>query len=893
MDKRPLAAFAGCWLIGVTVPSWFAGVAGQAAALAGLLLILLGGALSGRLSVRLACACAAALLLAFAESSWAERTKDSSDLSALWPEERAPETAELRGRMKDVPDVDGDTVTFRLAAVRVKARGETAAIRIRETVQVRVKLKAEEEQRVAGRWRRGETLAVVGVPGRPESAGNFGAFDYRAYSESQGIAWTWTVQGTAGVRTEEDPVPWRLLPLRAADELRAGIGRLADRLYPNGDAGYMKGLTAGITDDIDPALYDAYSRLGLTHILAISGLHVGVVVFVLLRLGALFRLTRERSLDLAFAAMPAYMLLTGASPSAVRACLMAMIALAMARRHLLKDGFNLLAAAALVMLVWDPAAARNVSFQLSFTVTAGLLLWTSSVAKSLAFIRMASLRGALAVALTAQAVSFPLTAYYFHGVHLLSLPANLVLVPFVSFVILPLGMASVALGAIWFPLGEIPALLATYGNRGTFALVEWLNRPTALGMVWPQPSKLWVLSAYALMAVSMAALSRRRARRAWEEAWGEAEPEADDTVTIEDTGPVQHEGRPSWAERVRGAGFPAVRAWAGGFALLMLWAGWGIWGYKPAFADRSAYVQFLDVGQGDGILVRTGRGNHVLVDAGGTVRFRKPGEEWKERRDPYEVGRKLLVPLLKQRGVRGLDALMLTHLDADHIGGAQAVLDNIPVRAIVWNGTWKDSPGAEKLLQTAVDRGIPVYAAQAGMKWDIDASASMEILFPETHAESVAPPGDPALLPELDQQNESSVVTQLSLYGRRFLLTGDVEAAGERAVLNRIARAGETASAPQSLHGPVDVMKAAHHGSKTSTTEDWLAWWKPAETVISVGRNNLYGHPSPPVVDRIEASGSALYRTDRDGEIQYRVRPDGTLTRRTKRAMPPESPHSR
>src|SRR5690606_27556084 len=118
------------------------------------------------------------------------------------------------------------------------------------------------------------------------------------------------------LRQTEDAVPPRLLPLRTIDGFRQQIGRLTDQLYPSGDAGYMKGLIVGITEEVDPAQYDRFSRLGLTHVLAISGLHVGVVVFVLLRLGALCRLTRERSIDVAFAAMPLYMAITGASPSA-------------------------------------------------------------------------------------------------------------------------------------------------------------------------------------------------------------------------------------------------------------------------------------------------------------------------------------------------------------------------------------------------------------------------------------------------------------------------------------------------------------------------------------------------------------------------------------------------
>lgn len=906
MNERPLAAVACCWLFGASVPSLFPGYS-QAVALAGAVLLLLGCGMAGRITGRLAFACVMALLLAYGEREWVSRAH-RSDLSALWEKGAAPENAEIAGVVASVPDVDGDSVTFKLAADGMKEDSAREAVRIREKVRIRIRLEERKEQTIAAAWKRGDRLTIAGTPERPDDAGNFGAFDYRAYLEREGIRWQWVVQGTAGVRKIDKAVPWHLQPMRLVDELRSDIGKLMDRLYPHGDAGYMKGLVAGITEEVDPALYDAYSRLGLTHILAISGLHVGVVVFVLLRLGALLRLTRERSIDIAMAAMPAYMLITGASPSAVRACLMAMAALALARRNLLKDGLNLLAAAALAMAVWNPAIVENISFQLSFAVTAGLLLWTSAVSDLLSFIRFKSLRSALAVTITAQMVSLPLTLYYFHSVHLLSLPANLVLVPFVSFAVLPLGMASVVLGAAWHPLGIVPALLASVCNRWTFGLVEWLNQAASLSLIWPQPSKLWVGAAYGLIGCTLAAMRRRHVHRA--HALDTEFAENETTVPLEagmtKSGQAAIPMNAFLPHANGGAGaFPPsrVRAWTGRVTLLAMWTGWLLWGYQPTFLDPNGYVQFLDVGQGDGILIRTGQGKHVLVDAGGTVSFRKAGEEWRDRRDPFEIGKDLLVPLLKERGVRKLDALVLTHLDADHIGGAEAVLRHIPVRALIWNGTWKSSPAAERLFRAAESRGIPVYAARLGMRWDIDETASLDVLYPvgppeadenardrfgtlDRDGNAIAEEESSALLPELDRQNESSVVVLLTLYGRRFLLTGDVELPGEHGILQRLANEAAIGEQPlnrYSITAPVDVMKAAHHGSKTSSGPAWLAEWQPAEVVISVGRRNVYGHPHPAVVSRIESSGAALFRTDLHGEIRYRIRPSGIMHRQVKR----------
>lgn len=197
----------------------------------------------------------------------------------------------------------------------------------------------------------------------------------------QGVFWQLSVQGADKIEIGNEPPPVWMKPMRLLDDVRDRIGKLTDRLYPSGDAGYMKGLVVGIRSDLDPVQFDQFARLGLTHILAISGLHVAVIIFLLLQLGGLLRLTRERSLDLTVAMMPVYMLLTGASPSVVRACLMAMIALSLARRNALKDGLHLLFAAAVVMLIWNPLLIEDVSFQLSFIVTAGLILLVPAISE--------------------------------------------------------------------------------------------------------------------------------------------------------------------------------------------------------------------------------------------------------------------------------------------------------------------------------------------------------------------------------------------------------------------------------------------------------------------------------------------------------------------------------
>jgi competence protein ComEC len=857
MNGKPLVAIVCCWIVGASILSLFQGL-DAIVALGAIFLLLIGLCLSGQLNLKLMVICGLAVMLACGERLWVERS-NHSDL-AITEGIDGTET-ELTGRIASIIVVDGDVVSFQLKTKTIRLASSSAERNMSDTVIVRIKLAKQPEQEIASSWKRGDGVTIDGIIERPGDAGNFGAFDYRDYLKKQGIHWQLSAKGINSVTRLQWGVPLIGRPLRVLDDFRDSIGALMDRMYPGGDAGYMKGLVVGIRSDLNPDQFDNFARLGLTHVLAISGLHVGVVVFLLLQIGAWMRLTRERTIDMAIAMMPVYMMVTGASPSAVRACLMAMLALWLARRHALKDGLHLLLSAALLMLVWNPLLIEDVSFQLSFIVTAGLILFVPTVTEFLP-IPWKWLRGPIAVTLTAQAVSFPLTVYYFHAVHLLSLPANFLLVPFISFIVMPLGMASIALGAVWLPLGIIPAKLATMGNQLTFDLIEWLNGFTRLRTVWPQPTLLWVIVAYLLMGAIVVFLKRRLAVKREREWWDRQAAEA---ISLNEsmTAPLALRHDHPIRDRFKWATFEA------GIAVLGLV--WLTWGYQPAWLDHHATIAFINVGQGDSTLIRTGGGKHILIDTGGTVSFQKPGEEWRTRSDPYEVGRKLLVPLLLKRGVRELDALVLTHLDADHIGGAQAVLDQIPVRKILINGTVKDSTFAISIFQSALDKNIPCYFVHAPMEWEVDSSTSLVVLYPRAEQAD-----SESKIQIWEEQNQRSIVLLASVFGRSFILPADLEAEGEQEIIDAEDNLGSNNNKLQQ----VDVLKAGHHGSKTSTSQRWLDYWLPLETVISVGRNNVYGHPYPAVLERLAAIGTRVFRTDQDGEIQYRVSPDGTMNRR-------------
>ncbi|WP_139994298.1 DNA internalization-related competence protein ComEC/Rec2 [Paenibacillus paridis] len=851
MNRRPLIWFAICWTFGSAAA---AGLDSRGVLLAAMAAALLAVAavLCKQATWQLAAACALAVALAAGERMWADARNVTALPALLAAAEadgpRAAYAAEAFGTIVSAVEIDGDRAMFRVAADRVHVEGEDAAQELRERFLVHVRLNVQPEQEIAAAWQRGDRVRLTGELARPVTASNSGGFDYRRYLSSQRIHWLLKVQGTAAVEAATGPGWTAAALLGRVDAARDYLGARFDVLYPESQSGYMKGLVLGIREDLDPEQFQQFSRLGLTHILAISGLHVAVFLYVLGGSLRLARMSRERILLILILSVPLYVLLSGASPSVVRAGLMSVLGLLAARMGKLKDGLHLLAAAAVLMLVCDPFFIENVSFQLSFIVTIGLIVGVQPVRRAMPRWKKGNaLLDLAAVTVVAQIVSFPVSIYYFNQFHALSVVANFVLVPFISFIVMPLGAIALVLAIPWEAGGKLLAHVSHCANDWTFWLVERLSQIDALRTIWATPPLWWVGGWLFVLGILFRAISARTERRETDS--GGTNPGETETAPLASVPVFQIEQESNKKRN--------IRLYSAIFLLLLMLG----YAYKPDIVNRDAVVSFIDVGQGDAVHIRTPGGKHILIDGGGTLSFRKPGEEWKERSSPFEVGQKVLVPLLLKRGVRSIDILVISHLDSDHIRGLKAVLETIPVRSIWWNGTVKEAEDALNLLKQANTLHIPMYQVSAGMSYQLEREAGLRVLWPEDqHRESS--------VTWQKEQNESSVVLAVQLYQSTFLFTGDINAETERSIIRNERRKPADGLAVKE----VSVMKIAHHGSRFSTSSEWLSYWKPLGSVASVGVTNSYGHPHPDVLGRVAQAGTQLWRTDLDGEVQFTVK---------------------
>ncbi|MBT2284336.1 ComEC/Rec2 family competence protein [Paenibacillus polymyxa] len=950
MKGRPLLSFTICWLCGSGIACALTGwtlIWGLIGALACLPLLLRFIDVRGW-SVLF-------LLVAFIGGAAHWEWNDARNHSRL------PETlhiaadeldgwaAKIQGELVSDVRIDGDRADFKIQMSSLLPISDSSAdtdlaaasaFNIDEQLMVQVRLSEEEEQQVAAGWKRGDSITLNGSFTTPGEARNFGGFDYRSHLRTLHIHWLFKVKGASSVTAVAPEGLGQYNVLRWTDWTRHKLGSAVEGLFPEPHAGYMKGLIIGMANDIDPGTYSQFSQLGLTHIMAISGTHVAVYVASLLLLLSWLRLTRETALTIVLVLLPAYVLLSGGSPSVIRAGIMSMIGLYMARRGLARDGLQMISAAALLMIWWDPYFLLSVSFQLSFLVTAGLMIYMPLVNRLFSSWPK-SLAATASVTVTAQLISFPVTILYFNQFSLLSFVANFLLVSLISAIVLPLGTVAMLLSFIWVPLAKPLAWIAIQLNQLTFTSVEWMNSMSGFVLIWATPSLLWIAAYYAVLYALLYLLHRGNGeqrettfieeetaplvRRQPPVSMGNVGIRSSMSNVAQDQGKNRVDGKETslttlgasiaWPEytsafTARGAGYYAhermskVQRWlCGGLALS--WIAGLCWAYQTPQPAGSGIVQFLDIGQGDSTLITTPEGKHILVDGGGTINFGNAEQSWKTRRDPYEVGAKVVVPLLKKRGIHQLDAVIVTHADQDHFGGLQAVLEQIPVKRFMFNGTTSGKDNFDKLLNTAMERKIPLYAIRQGMSYTADKETSLHFIGPDLEHMDVNASGS---LPVSEHQNQDSVVFLLDMAGASMLFTGDMDAAVEQDLLYMIqdgslAEAFEQKGADlevaegvvqrvltRPLQGnsndasafvSIDVLKVAHHGSKTSSTEAWLQYWNAKTAVISAGVNNTYGHPNPGVMERLEATGSDIYRTDQMGEVQMRVK-DGKIDIRYK-----------
>jgi competence protein ComEC len=652
-------------------------------------------------------------------------------------------------------------------------------------------------------FRYGDRIRAEGKLQTPTSSSEF---DYREYLARQGVYSTMSRPRVTVLARDQG-----FAPLAWLFAFKARAKGVIAHILPEPQASLLTGILLGDDSGIPKSVQDAFRTTGTSHVIAISGYNVTILIG-LMSLATVRLVGKRRAFYALVAGLLIYMMLVGASASVVRAVIMGIVFLFATQVGRQGLALNTLFLTALLMTLYDPTWLWDVGFQLSFVATVGLILYATPLQKTvegwLAHVLptervkpvMDVLSDALLVTLAAQITTIPLLAYYFKQFSFVSLLTNALVLPAQPGLMVTGGLALLA-GLVWTPLGQVVGWVAWLFLGWTTGIIELTARIPGASLPLGEVGAGWIVAYYALLAAVT---------------WWARQP-ADKRPGLRQV-LARLMARLTRRNVLVGVGVAVVLIVV---ALVQL-------------PDGKLHVYFLDVGQGDAIFVVTPMGKQILVDGGPA---------------PSVILNQLArhMPFWD----RSLDLVVATSSDSDHLAGLVAVLERYQVGAVLaheWSA--HNAPAVVRWSQLVAERRPVRIPPEAGTNFQIESGVEMTLLHPDMDAVASL------------SSNDASLVTRLTLRGVSFLFTGDIEAEGEELLIH------------SGRLRPTTILKAAHHGSKTSSSQEFLDLVDPLFVVISVGAGNPFGHPSPEVLARLADRNTRIFRTDQSGTIE--IATDGT-----------------
>ena len=520
-----------------------------------------------------------------------------------------------------------------------------------------------------------------------------------------------------------------------------------------------------------------YRELGLAHILAVSGLHIGIIssflIFVISRMGV----NRKINIVLSLSIIWIYGFLIGFPPSTLRASIMFTILIYSSLIHEPYDSINTIMVSMLISLFINPFWLFDIGFQLSYMATLSIVVLTPNIIKMFYPFKNKIIM-AVASILSVNMGLLPIQSYYFNRIPILGLFANLVTIPLLS-LSLVLGISMIAFNYTFSFLNiGLGALLNSILNL-QYIIVEILHRIPIDSIKVFSPDMLFCLLYFIVLGIAFNIINFNYYR----------------------TG--------------------VKRAIL--YYLLILVS----WNVIIISMDQRIEIDFIDVGQGDSILIKT-QDSSYLMDTGGSLM------------SSFDIGQNITLPYIEKLGLMSLDGVIITHFDEDHYQGLYALMKEIEIKNIYASYI----PDNINLLNEISSKNIPITVLKENDLIRLDKNTTLRVIWPFFNGDK-----------DRYISNDKSLVSKLSYKSFNILFTGDIEKDVEAKILDK-------------LDDDINILKVPHHGSATSSSIDFLNSILPEYSIISVGRYNRYNHPNKEVIERLESLHSTIYRTDEMGMVR-------------------------
>ncbi|WP_042146029.1 DNA internalization-related competence protein ComEC/Rec2 [Paucisalibacillus sp. EB02] len=623
----------------------------------------------------------------------------------------------------------------------------------------------------------GADCQLEGEVGTPEESTNPGQFNYQKYLATSGIHYEMEIKSMDDISCH-GKTNWSLLY-----SLRKSIKEYVSITYSEKTSAWINALVLGDDSLISENTTELFQRWGLSHLLAISGLHIGLVVGLLFMITVkLNLLTKEKAQYVLIIFLPIYAILAGGEPSVLRASLMVLLVIVIQRLRIKLSLTDVISVTFFLLIVLDKYIIYHVGFQLSFIVTFGIILsrrWISE-GNSL-FFQMIKL------SFISQMMIIPLQIIYFFHFNPLSIILNVFVVPYFSFFVIPLMFTLIFISLIPLVRGLVDKLFSTIHEAIFLVPLEFIDQYAFYPWITGKFPTILIMVYYILLILMMASVKRNKSRRAF-----------------------------GYGVILTGLLFSLV--------------------IRP-FLSPYGTVTMLDIGQGDAIVIEFPyRKGVVLVDTGANFSF----DDFEPSDSNYS---RIIKPFLQYQGINKIDVVFISHEDIDHVGSITYLLEEFKVEKIITSKFFV----YDHLFESLEPNGPGILQVEAGQSLDIKGNRFM------------------VLSPWVDKKNsnENSLVLQINLGNLSWLFTGDIHVNNEQEILHKYPNLA------------VDVLKVAHHGSDTSSNREFISQLNPKFALISVGRQNRYGHPSSEVIDILNQEHVTTMRTDQNGAIIYRYTEKG------------------
>ena len=639
----------------------------------------------------------------------------------------------------------------------------------------------------------GDKIELVGNFKLAQERRNPGGFDYRFYLKTKKIYGIVTTKNTKKLKENNANIISMI-----ANKTANVIKNQSKKLLKNREACLLIGLLIGDTDEIDEETKEDFRNSNLTHMLAVSGLHVSYVLLGVNYIITKVKIHKKLSKIIVMLLILFFILVTGATPSVLRAGTMTIyliIGCIFYRRISVFSSLNL---SLLVIIIMNPYCLFDVGLQLSYAGTIGIVYLYPIIKE-----KIYNKANSILITISANIVIIPIMLYNFNTISLTFFISNLLAGPIIGIIII-LGFSIIIISLIFFPIANI------FSKILNLLIILFLNTAKAcanlpLSKIFIITPTLKFIFLYYCLLAFIIVKERTQIR-----------------INIKLKNKV--------------------------IAILIILVIINPIKYFSNIKQSNLKIYFVDVGQGDSTCIVTPKNKVILIDGGGN-----------SKDENYDIGKQTLLPYLLDKKINKIDYCIVSHFDSDHCGGLMYILKNLKVKNIIIGKQYEEYENYKEFIKIAKDKKINIRVVEAGEKITIEKNLYIDVLWPINREKMVIQ----------NAINNNSLVFKLRYINFSMLFTGDIEEIAEKEILDNYKENTELLKST--------ILKVAHHGSKTSSTKEFINIVKPKYAVIGVGKDNKFGHPSNVTIENLKTINTEIYRTDEMGEISINVNIKGNI----------------